>query len=67
MNLHEISWLTLVCSFGFLAPRNFLWGILQRKTQKHKIQLTDCAELFVGKDSMVGWGKEFFVTPEVAS
>lgn len=26
------------------------------------MQLTNCAEVCVGKDSVVGWGKEFFVT-----
>lgn len=51
----------------FFASRNFLWGRLWSRTQKHKTQLTNCAELFVGKDSAVGWGREFFVTPEVAS
>lgn len=29
------------------------------------MQLTNCAELLVGKDSVIGWEKEFFVTPEV--
>ena len=31
------------------------------------MQTTDCAELLVRKDSVVGWEKEFFVTPDVAA
>lgn len=67
IHFREINWPKLMSYREILASRNFLWGPLQSKTQKPKTQLTNCAELFVGKDSVVGWGKEFFVTPEVAS
>lgn len=37
------------------CSRSFLWGALQKKTQKHKMQLPDCAELCAAKDSAVQW------------